>query len=160
MAFIRNRITRSLSTLSTSIRASKGNIVVGRLTAGGGLTEEIELSGDFQLDDDGKLSVPELTGKMNVNPAITVANAAARKNPASYEAAELQIGALKVKQTDLEGVLWLLIADDVTDDNSWMPVPDAFSTGIRVYNPTTDSYYILTLTGTPTNEYLTWTPEV
>ena len=62
MAFIRNRITRSLSTLSTSIRASKGNIFIGRFTSGGGLTEEIELGDTLAV----------VGGVLNVVPAEVV----------------------------------------------------------------------------------------
>jgi hypothetical protein len=127
-----------------------------------------------------------IAAKVTAQGSVTVGNAAARKDPESYTAGQIQVGGLKVKQADMPGVLWFLIAADVTADASWFASIDhnaaaelaaaaqeaaeenaALDATTKVnearglvYNPTTDSWYRLTLTGTAGNEYPVWTPEV
>lgn len=60
-----------------------------------------------------------LTESENVKP-ITVANASSRKNAGSYTSP--LAGQLKVIQSDLSDVLWILIDDDVTLDSSWLGI--------------------------------------
>lgn len=100
-----------------------------------------------------------LDSKQNVNPAITVADSAARKFAGSYADGQLQVGSLKVKQIDLPGVLWFLIAADVTQDASWFAVVGRDEQMPRIWNTTTESWYRLTVSGNSENEIMHVVPE-
>ncbi len=117
------------------------------------------LSDANALDAATKTALANLLGVTSQNAAVTVADAATRKTALTYTALQLQVGGLKVKQTDMPGVLWFLIAADVTLDASWFAAADAEAAGVRIFNTTTETYYTLTLTGTAGNEYPVWTPE-
>lgn len=66
---------------------------------------------------------------LNFNPdlefyhePLTVANATVRKNPATYVNGVV-IGITNVIQVDVVGVIWILVAQDVTADASWLSQP-------------------------------------
>lgn len=81
----------------------------------------------LKADDTGDLVfIPEnKTGadaeRINNTGVTSVANAAARKNAATYDL--ISVGVTKVIQADMPGVLWNLVAEDVTLDASWIGVP-------------------------------------
>jgi len=54
---------------------------------------------------------------------ITVADVSARKDTNSYTNGGPQPGATQVVQEDLPGIVWTLIGEDATDDNSWIGQP-------------------------------------
>lgn len=58
---------------------------------------------------------------LNFSP-VTVADAAARKNPASYPDG-VAVGVTRAIQSDLPGILWNLVAAGVTLDASWIGQP-------------------------------------
>jgi len=70
-------------------------------------------------------SVQPISGSGNLpssSSPITVANAAARKDPATYTDGA-QVGATRVIQLDLPNLIWDLVAADVTQDSSWIGQP-------------------------------------
>jgi len=100
----------------------------------------------------------KLRQKIGLRGLLTLANAAARKNPASYvDDDTLSVGYTRVIQADLPGVIWVAIAADVSLDASWhsqvntnlsAPQPDGFG-----YIPNEDGGLDLTMWDIGTETY-------
>jgi len=112
-----------LATVATST-------IKGRVTAGTGAVEDLTPTqaksvlslGNVDNTSDANKPVSTATQTaINAGDAnfVTVANEAARKNPASYTAAQLSVGTTTVIQSDTPDYLYTRIGSDVTLDASW-----------------------------------------
>jgi len=76
------------------------------------------------LNADQKTTILSGIGASPARAILTIADAAARKNAATYTGANsASVGYTRVFQSDLPGILWTLIDTDVTLDASWIGQP-------------------------------------